>query len=165
MLFRSVHYGRTYERTFRADLLLSTQLLTTTRILNSVAGYNILEIEYLARGALQVRRLHVPDRSVLHERRLADVDLPQDSLVLAFISGNRVVVPTGEERAQPGDEVLVIAKTEVIEAVERRLSGHSSRLGLVVIAGGGTSARAVAAALEREAKALAALNHPNIATL
>ena len=32
-------YGRTYESAFQADLLLSTQLLTTTRILNSVLGW------------------------------------------------------------------------------------------------------------------------------
>ena len=48
-------YGRTYEKAFQADLLLSTQLLATTRILNNVAGYNTLDIEYLAGGALQVR--------------------------------------------------------------------------------------------------------------
>jgi trk system potassium uptake protein TrkA len=147
-------YGRTYERTFRADLLLSTQLLTTTRILNSVAGYNTLEIEYLARGALQVRRTHVTAGSALHKKRLADVDLPRDCLVLAFISGKRVIVPTGEDRAQPGDEALILARTEVIDAVERRISGHSNRLGLVVIAGGGSTAQAVASALQREAKAL-----------
>ncbi|MFQ5417956.1 MAG: Trk system potassium transporter TrkA [Myxococcota bacterium] len=147
-------YGRTYERTFQADLLLSTQLLTTTRILNNVAGYNTLEIEYLARGALQVRRTHIEPGSVLHQKRLADVDLPAGCLVLAFISGNRLVVPTGESRAQPGDEALVLATTEVIDEVERRISGHSRRLGLVVIAGGGATAQAVATTLVHEVKVL-----------
>jgi len=147
-------YGRIYERTFQADLLLSTQLLTTTRILNTVAGYNTLDIEYLGRGALQVRRTHIEPGSILHENRLADVDLPKDCLVLAFISGNRLVVPTGESRAQPGDEALVLATTEVIDEVERRISGHSRRLGLVVIAGGGATAQAVATTLAREAKEL-----------
>ncbi len=147
-------YGRIYERTFQADLLLSTQLLTTTRILNNVVGYNTLEIEYLARGALQVRRIRVEPGSVLHEKRLADVDLPRDCLVLAFVSGGRVVIPTGDDRAGPDDDVLVLARTEVIDAVERRISGHTRRLGLVVIAGGGTTAQAVAAALQREAKTL-----------
>jgi len=147
-------YGRTYERTFKADLLLSTQLLTTTRILNQVLGYNTLEVEYLAGGALQVRRTSVEPGSILHERRLADVSLPKGCLVLAFISNGRLVVPTGSDRAQPGDDALILGTAEVIDEVERRVSGHSRKLGLVVIAGGGETADAVAAGLARQATTL-----------
>jgi trk system potassium uptake protein TrkA len=134
-------YGRTYERTFKADLLLSTQLLTTTRILNAVLGYNTLDIEYLAGGALQVRRTEVEAGSQLHERRLAEVDLPRDCLVLAYISGDGdLVVPSGGDRAKPGDAALVIATADAIDEVERRISGHARKLGMLVIAGGGASA-------------------------
>ena len=70
----------------QADLLLSTQLLTTTRVLNHVLGYNTLEVEYLAGGSLRVRRTGVEEGSVLAERRLADVTLPRDSLVLVMPS-------------------------------------------------------------------------------
>lgn len=143
-------HGRRYERTFEADLLLSTQLLTTTRVVNFVLGYNTLEIEYMAAGTIQVRRTHVEAGSLLHVKRLADVDLPRGSLVLAFISGGRLVVPTGNDHAQPGDDALVLATSEVIDEVERRISAHSRRLGLVVIAGGGSTAHTVAAGLERQ---------------
>lgn len=145
-------YGRIYESAFRADLLLSTQLLTTTRLLNVVLGYNTLEVEYLADGAIQVRRIHVEAGSLLHAKRLADVDLPSGSLVIAFISQGRLRVPGGEDRAEPGDEALVLAKTEVIDEVERRVSGHARRLGLVVLAGGGSTAQIVAAGLARQSR-------------
>ncbi|MCH7709698.1 MAG: Trk system potassium transporter TrkA [Myxococcales bacterium] len=147
-------YGSTYEKTFGADLLLSTQLLTTTQILNNVLGYNTIDIEYLARGALQVRRTTVEAGSILHERRLADVDLPKDCLVLAFLSSGRLQVPTGNDRAQPGDDALVLGTTEAIDELERRVSGHSLDLGLVVIAGGGSTAQAVAQGLEGHTKRL-----------
>jgi trk system potassium uptake protein TrkA len=145
-------YGRLYERAFQADLLLSTQLLTTTRVLNHVLGYNTLDIEYLAGGALQVRRTRIESGSDLAERTLADVRLPKDSLVLAFISGDRVTVPTGSSRAQVGDDVLVIGTPESIDAVERGVSRHTRRLGLVVVAGGGATAQAVVTAIEGQAK-------------
>jgi trk/ktr system potassium uptake protein len=140
-------YGRTYESAFGADLLLSTQLLTTTRILNSVLGYNTLEIEYLAGGDLQVRRTHVENGSVLHTTRLADLKLPKGSLVLAFISGDQLIVPTGNDHAQPGDVALILGTSGVIDEVERRVSGHAKRVGHVVIAGGGQTGQAVAAGL------------------
>src|SRR5690606_11396329 len=107
-------YGRIYERTFRADLLLSTQLLTTTRVRNLVLGYNTIEIEYLAGGALQIRRTAVEADSQLAERRLADADLPKDCLVLAFIANGRVIVPTGADRPAVGDDVLVIGTPKAI---------------------------------------------------
>ena len=147
-------YGRLYERTFRTDLLLSTQLLTTTRVLNHVLGYNTLEVEYMARGALQVRRTSVEAGSVLAEQRLADAKLPEDCLVLAFISNGRLTVPTGSDRAQIGDDALVIGTPEAIYEVERRVSRHARRLGLVVVAGGGATAQAVVAGLEGQAKRL-----------
>lgn len=140
-------HGRAYERAFDADLLLSTQLLATTRILNQVLGYNTLEIEYLAGGALQIRKSHVEPGSVLHERPLAQVDLPDDCLVLAFVSEEGITVPTGADRAQPGDDALIFGKTEVLDEVEKRISGRATRLGTIAIAGGGSTARAVAARL------------------
>jgi trk system potassium uptake protein TrkA len=147
-------FGRVYERTFQADLLLSTQLLTTTRVLNHVLGYNTLEIEYLAGGALQVRRTRIESGSELAERRLAEAKLPKDALVLAFISGDRVVVPSGDDRALVGDDALVIGTPEAIDEVERRVSGHSRRLGLVVVAGGGATGEVVATALESHARSV-----------
>jgi trk system potassium uptake protein TrkA len=147
-------YGRLYERTFQTDLLLSTQLLTTTRVLNHVLGYNTLEVEYMARGALQVRRTSVEAGSVLAEQRLADAKLPEDCLVLAFISNGRLTVPTGSDRAQIGDDALVIGTPEAIYEVERRVSRHARRLGLVVVAGGGATAQAVVAGLEGQGRRL-----------
>jgi trk system potassium uptake protein TrkA len=146
------HYGRAYEQAFQADLLLSTDLLATTRILNLVLGYNTLEIEYLARGRLQIRKTHIGSGSILVKRRLAEAALPADCLVLAFLSGNRLTVPTGDSRAQPGDDALVVAKTEAIDAVEKRISGGAQSLGLVVIAGGGSTGREVAAGLVHRVK-------------
>ena len=147
-------YGGLYERTFQVDLLLSTQLLTTTRVLNHVLGYNTLDIEYLAGGALQVRRSAVGAGSILAEQRLADADLPTDCLVLAFISGGQVVVPHGDTRAQVGDDALVIGTPQAIDEVERRVSRHSRRLGFVIVAGGGTTAEAVVSGLVPQSKKL-----------
>lgn len=144
-------YGRIYERNFKADLLLSTQLLTTTRILNHVLGYNTLEIEYLAGGALQVRRTAVEAGSRIAEHPLSEANLPRDSLVLALISDGKVVVPSGGDRARVGDEALVIGTPQAIGQVERQVSHHARRLELVVIGGGGATAQSVIVGLEDQA--------------
>jgi len=132
-------YGRLYETTFDADLLLSTQLLTTTRILNYVLGYNTLEVEYLAGGALHA------------QQPLSKADLPRASLVLAFISNGEVVVPSGADRAKVGDEALVIGTPAALDFVERSVSQHSRSVDLLVIGGGGATAESVIASLDGHA--------------
>ena len=136
-------FGRTYERAFEADLLLSTQLLTTTRILNHVLGYNTLEIEYLAGGALQVRRTAIESGSILAESSLADAHIPPGCLVLGLVSNGQVTVPTGTDHASVGDDALVIGTPQAIGSFERTISQRSRRHSLVVIAGGGSTAQAV----------------------
>jgi trk system potassium uptake protein TrkA len=146
------HYNQIYASAFAADLLLSTQLLTTTRILNSVLGYNTLEVEYLADGALQIRTTRVERDSPLHRHRLADVNLPRGSLVLGFIHDGDVRVATGSDHAEPGDHAIIVGTSEVINEVERRVSRDAQRVGYVVIAGGGETAEAVAAGLEQSVR-------------
>ena len=141
-------YGSVYESTFQADLLLSTQLLTTTQVLNQLLGYNTLEVEYKAGGALQIRRTAIEAGSILAERPLAQAGLPKDCLVLAFITDGEVVVPTGADRARVGDDALIIGTPSSIDDLERLLSRHARRPGLLVIAGGGSTAQAVMSELE-----------------
>jgi trk system potassium uptake protein TrkA len=73
--------------------------------------------------------------------------------VLAYIAKDgRITVPTGETRAKVGDDALVIGTPKSVDAVERRVSQHSRRLGIVVVAGGGATAQTVITGLERQAK-------------
>ena len=142
-------FGPIYERAFQADLLLSTQLLTTTRILNHVLGYNTLEIEYVAGGALQVRRTAIEAGSVLAQRPVSEASIPSGCLVLAFVADGRVRVPTGATRANVGEDALVIGTPSAIDEFERTVSQRSERRNVVAIAGGGTTAEAVVEYLDR----------------
>jgi trk system potassium uptake protein TrkA len=77
---------------------------------------------------------------------LSEVALPAGSLVVAFFRGDELVIPSGEDRAAPGDQALILGGTEVISRVERMVTGGATRLGSVVIAGGSDTGTAVAAA-------------------
>ena len=139
---------RTLEDLFKVDLLLSTELLTTTRILNRIRGHNTVAVEYLARGKVQLRKIHLEADSQLVRRPLRDVDLPSDSLVVAYFRGDKLTIPSGDDRAQAGDDALLLGTAEVIGKAERMVSSGSTEPGTVIIAGGGATGRTVAQALE-----------------
>jgi trk system potassium uptake protein TrkA len=139
---------RVYEDLFGADLLLSTQLLTTTQILNSIRGHNTMAVEYLAGGKVQLRKVHVVADTPLTRHPLKDVQMPEGSLVVAYFRGDRLIVPSGEDKARAGDDALLLGKSDVIAKAERMVCSHVQPMGTTVIAGGGTTGLTVAKALE-----------------
>lgn len=143
-----IGHRQIYEETFGADLLLSTQLLTTTRILNLIRGHNTMAVEYFAEGKVQLRKISVEEGSLLTRRPLREIELPANSLVVAFFRGDELVIPGGDDRAEVGNEALILATSDVIADVERQVCPRPGVLGTVVIAGGGATGTTVARALE-----------------
>jgi len=143
----AISYRKLYQELFRADLLLSTQLLTTTRVLDLIRGHSTMGVEYLAAGKVQLRKVYLDEDSPLTRKPLKDVELPKDSLVVAFFKGDELIIPGGDDRADPGDEALILGRTEVIAEAEKIVSRSREVMGTVVIGGGGQTAVAVAEAL------------------
>lgn len=143
-----IDHRREYEDLFSIDLLLSTQLLTTTGILNQIRGHNTVAVEHFAGGKVQLRKIHLEADSPLTRQPLRDLDLPEGSLVVALFRGPELIIPSGDDRAEPGDDALILGKTEVISQFERMVTRRPERLGAVVLAGGGETGHAVARALE-----------------
>ena len=141
-------HRRTYEQVFAADFLLSTQLLSTTQILNHLLGHSTLAIEYLARGKVQLRKIHLDEGSLLTRKPLSEVDLPTGSLVVALYRGDELIIPAGIDKAQVGDHALVLCRSESTGKVERMVSSRGRHYGTAVIAGGGITGHTVALALE-----------------
>ncbi len=140
-------HRETYEREFGADLLLSTELLTTIRILDHIRGHDTVAVEYLAGGAIQLRKVHLEEGSLLTRKPLRHVELPAGSLVVALERNGEVIVPSGSDQAAAGDDALVLALSEVIDRVERMLTAKPRQPASVVLAGGGRTGATVARAL------------------
>lgn len=144
-----ITYRRDVEEVFAVDLLLSTQLLTTTRVLNQILGHNTVAVEYLAGGKVQLRKLHLDESSPLVQKPLRDVDLPRNALIVALFRGDELIIPGGDDRAEVGDDALILGTADVIEEAELIVSCERHRVGTVVIGGGGGgTGRAVARRLE-----------------
>jgi len=136
-----------YEDVFAADLLLSTQLLATTEILNHILGHTTVAVEYLAQGRVQLRKIHLEADSPLTEQPLHAVQLPAGCLVVAYFRGDELIIPSGDDRALAGDDALILGSSEVIGSVERLVSSRPLDRKTVVIAGGGTTGMTVAESL------------------
>jgi trk system potassium uptake protein TrkA len=140
---------RIFEELFGVDLLLSTQLLTTTRILNTIRGHNTVAVEYLAEGKVQLRKIHLDADSPLTQKPLRELKMPTNTLVVAFFRGDKLVVPSGDDKADAGDEALILGTTDAIGQAEKMVSSGREVIGQVVVAGGGATGHTVTQMLRR----------------
>ena len=85
--------------------------------------------------------------------------MPKGSLVVAFFRDEALVVPSGRDRAKPGDDALILCTSDVIHKVERMVNPRLRPRGTVVIAGGGATGSAVAKALARQVDHIKILEH------
>lgn len=142
-----IGHRQLYEDVFGVDLLLSTQMLTTSRILNHIRGLSTVAVEYFADGKVQLRKISLGPDSVLVQSPLREVRMPKDSLVVAYFRGEELIIPSGDDRARPEDDALVLGKTDVIGEVEELLTSRREHLGTVILAGAGETGVTVARAL------------------
>ncbi|TDI45891.1 MAG: Trk system potassium transporter TrkA [Acidobacteria bacterium] len=136
-----------YSSLFDVDLLLSTQLLTTSRIVQRVRRHHNQIIEEYLGGKVQIRRVSVTEGSRAAGRMVADLGLPAQTLVVALFRDDEVLVPWGDTVIEVGDQLLMAAASGRMPQVEKLFSQADEDLGTIIVAGGGRMAVAVCQAL------------------
>lgn len=146
-----ISHAQLYYDLFKVDLLLSTQVLMMDQILNPLLGHTSLEVEYLAGGRLQLRKVFLPEGSPVVGRPVADLEPPKCCRVLGVFRGEELVLADGDLELRAGDVTLALAEARSADDFERRLTGLEKTAGPVVVAGAGATAQAVVEALRRSA--------------
>jgi len=108
-----------------------TEVFSATRVIGSlIEGRTVFdEITHLfpaAEGQLHVSEVVLDEEAPAADKRLLELDLPEDSLVAAIIRDGQVVVPSGKDRLQVADRLILIALPEKQEEVLRLLTGEGA---------------------------------------
>lgn len=94
--------------------IVAPKLATAAQIVSILYGLHRLDFSVAVRGGLQLVDLPA-GRSA--GRRLADVELPDDVLVVLLLRGPDVLLARGSTKIAEGDVLLILAKDD--EAVQR----------------------------------------------
>ncbi len=100
------------------DITVSPRLLAAGAILRFVRRGDVVAVTLLESGAEMIE-LRVPERCPAAGRPLSQVGFPQGALVGAILRNGRVIIPSGREMMQPGDDAVVFALAAAVGEVER----------------------------------------------
>ena len=99
------------------DMTISPRLLAAGAILRFVRRGDVVAVTLLESGAEMIE-MRVPERSRIAGRPLSEVGFPEGALVGAILRNGRVIIPSGSETMQPGDDTVVFTVAAAVDDVE-----------------------------------------------
>ncbi|MGF1473674.1 MAG: Trk system potassium transporter TrkA [Rubrobacteraceae bacterium] len=100
------------------DMAISPRLITAGEILRFVRKGDVMAVNVLESGAEMIE-LRVPEDCRVAGRPLSEVGFPEGAIVGAVLRNGDVVIPTGNEVLQKGDDTVVFTVESAVDEVER----------------------------------------------
>jgi trk system potassium uptake protein TrkA len=110
---------------------LGIEAVSSTRLIselieNEFSVGELIHLYSLKGGKVSLVEVRIPDRDhpdAPEPRRIMDLDLPTESVIVALFRGEETVIPRGETEVLPGDEVVALTTRELEDALRAILVG------------------------------------------
>ena len=99
------------------DITVSSRLLAAGAILRFVRRGEVAAVTLLESGA-QIIDLGVPESCRIAGRSLSGVGFPKGAIVGAILRDGKVLIPSGQDTLESGDEAVVFTVESAVEEVE-----------------------------------------------
>jgi trk system potassium uptake protein TrkA len=125
-------------RPFEIDRVVWPEAQLAEDIERIVRAPGALDAESFADGAIQLAEYRIEAQSPFARRRVMDLHLPHESLIVAVKRGDTFFIPRGSSEIAEGDKAVVMGTPGALAEVRRRMTGtvESSRQRVTVVGGG-----------------------------
>jgi trk system potassium uptake protein TrkA len=100
------------------DAIISPRLLSVSLALHFARKGRIRSVAALLEDSVEVFEVEAAEGSRLVSSPLAQLGLPRGILMVAVQRGNRIFIPGGDDRIEPGDQVIVASEAEVASRLD-----------------------------------------------
>jgi trk system potassium uptake protein TrkA len=100
------------------DAIISPRLLSVSLALHFARKGRIRSVAALLEDSVEVFEVEAAEGSLLVSSPLAQLGLPRGILMVAVQRGDRIFIPGGDDRIEPGDQVIVAAQAEVASRLD-----------------------------------------------
>ena len=123
---------------FGIDHLIWPEAQLAADIERIVGVPGALDAEAFADGAVRLVEYRLEPGSPLVDRRIADLHLPHNALIVAVRRGDTLFIPRGASRLEANDRAVVIGTPEALQDVRSRLmlAADAARQRVTIIGGG-----------------------------
>ncbi len=105
------------------DVAISPVDSMVDSILKYIRNSNIRSVYSISGGKVEVIELSVTASSRMVGKKIKEIRLPRDSLILSVSRENADIIPDGDLALQSGDHLIVIARKESVSKLEQLFTG------------------------------------------
>src|SRR4051812_46025850 len=135
------------EREIDVDFMVSSELETANAIGGLIGIPAARQTDVFADGQGQVVEFDVPANTAVTGKSLKTAPLPKDSKVVSIIRGDEMRHPSGDERIEADDRIVVISSPAAARQWSRVMSDEQERVDDIVIFGAGRMGTTIARVL------------------
>lgn len=136
---------------FDIDLMLNPEYITALEINRILMTPAALNVEDFANGKVRLFETKVRRRSKLVGVSLKNLEMPQDILIGMISRDRRMIIPHGDDRLFPHDNVYFIGDPkEIGKFSENFIQSDTKKVERVMIIGAGRTGRFLAPALDKQ---------------
>lgn len=111
---RQSEFGSEYRNVAHAnlgiDVVINPELVTATEIMKVIKSTYASEIEFFARGKVQMLGFRLTEESPLINKPLRELTMQQDTLVVGINRDNEFIIPSGSNVLRPLDHIFLLTK-------------------------------------------------------
>ena len=103
---------------------ISATTVISRLIEEEMTAGEVFTLHILKKGRLALVEITLPeDRCVACNRKIAELELPENTVLVSLIRGDKVIVPRGNTVMETGDRVIAVTSIEQEEHLRRLLTG------------------------------------------
>jgi trk system potassium uptake protein TrkA len=112
-----------FNETWGVDRSVSTPHLLTAMVEEAVTVGSLVRLMSFGDNAARLSEIRLAESSPANGKRIADLELPRESTIVAILREGKVVMPGGDVALYAGDEVMVLAMVDCEDRVRAVLIG------------------------------------------
>lgn len=107
---------------------LGIESVSSTRLISELIEHEfsvgeLIHLTTLKGGKVELVEVRIPEDG-REPVSVMDVELPAESILVALFRGNETVIPRGDTRINPGDEVVALTSPDQEDELRRQLVGE-----------------------------------------
>ena len=97
-----------FDESWGVDVAVSTPRMLSALVEEAVSVGDIVRLMQFEQGDANLVEITLPPESPVVGRKVSDVDLPGDTALVTIVRDGRVIVPSGDDPLESGDELIFV---------------------------------------------------------
>jgi trk system potassium uptake protein len=105
---------------------VSTTSLISRLIREEVTVGELIHLYTLRGGKVNLVEIDIPPDAAARSRRVADLHLPQESVLVCIFRGDDTIIPRGDTQFRPGDQIIALTTPALEEELRGAVLGDDA---------------------------------------